>query len=354
MRRKSLSRTRFFALTMLAGSMAAITSARADVPAPAVTPTVAAPAVTPPAAGPAAAPAQPAGPTATTPSAAPATAGQAVSVPLTVAPSGKFCVDAMIDGKGPYSLLVDTGSEVMVIKPSVAAACGLTVKTGTVEVQGPTGGFVPVGQADVDTVTVAGLTLKRPVCTVETINLPYDGMIGAPLFNAGVVRLDLAGKKLTTYAADAFTPAREDVELPILFGSQRVPVVGGVIGGAAANLEIDTGSSFPAELNADFVDSHNLRDFFAKIGTVQHSSVSGVETSDVYDGRSLKLGDKEISKLDGAIPTLFLSSPVKRKFDGRVGCPLLTDTVMTFDYRHSKMYFTPQGQPKIDGSTISL
>ena len=301
-------------------------------------PVIAAPAETPATA--------PAAPIPATPEAvAPASTSAPVTVPLTVAPSGKYCVGVMIDGKGPYSLLVDTGSEIMVIKPSIAKACGVTVKTGTIEVQGPTGGFVPVGQAEIDTATVAGLTLKHPVCTVQENNLPYDGIIGAPLFNAGIIRLDLAGKKLTTYAANAFTPEQTDVALPILFGSQRVPIVEGTIGGTAANLEIDTGSSFPAELNAPFVDSHNLRDLFVKIGSVQHSSVSGVATSDVYDGQSLKLGESEIPKLDGKIPTLFLTTPNKRKFDGRVGFPLLADTVMTFDYQNSKVYFTPQTKP---------
>ena len=281
-----------------------------------------------------------------TPSATePAASLKPVTVPLIVAPSGKFCVDTMINGKGPYSLLVDTGSEIMAIKPDVAKACGLTVKTGTAEVQGPTGGFVPVGQADVDTATVAGITMKKPVCLVEPLNASYDGIIGAPLFNAGIVQLDLPGKQLTTYPTDTFMPDPSDAALPILFGQGRVPIVSGTVGGVPASIEIDTGSSFPVELNADFVDTHKLRDTFVKLGTVQHSSVSGVSTSDVYDGGSLKLGDIEWTKLNGKVPALFLSAKPgapKRAFDGRVGCPLLTDSVMTFDYAHAKVYLKTQ------------
>lgn len=268
--------------------------------------------------------------------AAPATASTAVTAPLTVASDGKFCVDATIDGKGPYSLLIDTGSEVMVLKSSVAQACGLTIKTGTVQVQGPTGGYVPVGQAEVDTVTIAGLTINKPFCTAEDIDLPCDGIIGAPLFNAGVVRLDFAGSKLTTYGSD-FTPDPEDTALALNFGARRVPIVDGAVGGIDAKLEVDTGSSFPAELNADFIADHDLTDMFSKIGSEQHTSISGAAVADVYDVQSISLGNV---KIRGRIPALFLppNGAPKRDFDGRVGCPLLSGTVMTFDYPNGKMY----------------
>jgi hypothetical protein len=232
----------------------------------------------------------------------------------------------------------------MVIKPDVAKACGVDVKSGTVQVQGPTGGFVDVGQAVVDTVTIAGLNLKKPFCTVENMSLPCDGIIGAPLLNAGVVRLDLAGRQLTTYAGDTFKPDAGDVELPITFGKERVPVVPATIGGIDANLEVDTGSSFPSELNSQFVDEHDLRDMFVKLGSVQHTSVSGVASSDVYDVQSLSLGGSDAAKIRGQIPALFLDAKPgapKREFDGRIGCPLLSETVITLDYPHAKMYFDP-------------
>lgn len=264
------------------------------------------------------------------------------TVPLTQLSDGKFAVDVTIDGKGPFSLLVDTGSEVMVITPKVAQEAGLTVSTGNIEVQGPTGGFVPVEQTTVDTAVVAGITMTKPVCTVEDIDLPCDGLIGAPLFNAGVVRLDFADRTLTTYTGASFAPGSDDATLPITFGKERVPVVDAAIGGIDAHLEIDTGSAFPTEMNGDFVDAHMLKDMFLKIGSVEHSSVSGVASSDVYDIQSLALGDDSAHKLRGRIPSLFLDrkpGTPKRDFDGRVGCPLLAGAILTFDYPHSTLYF---------------
>lgn len=266
------------------------------------------------------------------------------TVPLTLLSNGKFAVDTTINGKGPYKLLVDTGAEVMVIKPEVAKACGLTVTDGNVEVQGPTGGFVPVGQANVDTATIGGITMKKPVCTVESMSMPCDGLIGAPLFNMGVVKLDLAAQTLTTYADGSFTADKDKTPLTIVFGSGRVPIVDGTVGGLDAHLEIDTGSAFPTELNGDFVDTNKLRDKFTKIGKVGHTSISGVAYSDVYDLQTLQIGGDTGNAIHGQIPSLFLDpkpDAPKRAFDGRIGCPLLTGTVLTFDYPNAKLYFDP-------------
>ena len=292
-----------------------------------------------------------------TPPTAALTAEAAHTVPLTQLSNGKFAVDATINGKGPYKLLVDTGAEVMVIKPEIAAACGLTVTDGNVEVQGPTGGFVPVGQADVETASIAGITMIKPVCTVETMSLPCDGLIGAPLFNMGVVKLDLAAQTLTTYTADAFTPDKDLAALPIIFGKGRVPVVDSSIGGLDAHLEIDTGSAFPSELNNDFVDTNKLRDKFTKIGKVGHTSVSGPSYSDVFDMQSLRIGGMSGASVDGQIAALFLDpkpGAPKREFDGRVGCPLLTGTVMTFDYAKATMYFDPHPSTPTPPGVVDL
>jgi hypothetical protein len=269
------------------------------------------------------------------------TAGTA---PLTVTSAGTFCVSATIDGKGPYSLMVDSGAEIMVLKSSVAKAAGLTVDNGKVEVKGTTGGFVPVGQADVDTVQIAGATLHHPVCVVESMNFPCDGLIGAPLLNAGVVQLDFAGKQITTYAPNTFAASVGDVGMPIVFGKHRLPVVAATISGADAKLEVDSGSAFPAELMPDFIKAHDLTTKFTKVGSVGRISISGPAQSDIYGMDSLILGDKPAVRIPGPIPTLFIEpaqAPVASDFDGRVGCPMLAGTSVTFDYPHAMLYLRP-------------
>lgn len=270
------------------------------------------------------------------------------TAPLTVTSAGTFSVSAMIDGKGPYSLMIDSGAEIMVLKSSVAKAAGLSVDAGKVEVKGTTGGFVPVGQADVDTVQIAGITLHHPVCVVESMNFPCDGLIGAPLLNAGVVQLDFAGKQITTYAPDTFVANAGDVGMPIVFGKHRLPVVAATIAGADAKLEVDSGSAFPAELMPDFIKAHDLTTKFTKVGSVGRVSISGPAQSDIYGMDSLILGDKPAVRIPGPIPTLFIEpaqAPVASDFDGRVGCPMLAGTSVTFDYPHAMLYLRPTAVP---------
>ena len=263
------------------------------------------------------------------------------TTPLAVASNGKFCANVLINGKGPYAFLIDSGSEIMTITPALAKECGLTLTTGTMQVKGPTGGFVSVEQADIETVRIAGFTLSHPVCAVESFKLPYDGMIGAPLFNAGVVQLDLAGNQLTTYPVDTFIATPLDLCIPIPFGGRRVPVVAGDIGGIAAKFEIDTGSSSPAEMLPYFVQTNDLMTKFFKMGIIGLSSISGPIIVDVYDMKTLSLGKENPVTFAGPIPAIFLpaqSAATAGEFDGRIGCPVLTGAVLTFDYLQAKMY----------------
>lgn len=251
----------------------------------------------------------------------------------------------MIDGKGPFSLLFDSGSEIMVVKPYVAKACGLTIKNGTTEVKGPTGGYVPVGQAEVDTLQIAGLTIEHPFCTVEDTTMPCDGLIGAPLMNAGIVQVDLPDKIMTTFAAGTYTPTVSDSPLDIDFSMRRVPVVPAEVGGISGKFEIDTGSSSQAELYPDFIKANDLTSKFPDIGTVGRTSIGGRVFCDVYDMKELTVGGQTIQP-DGPLATVFIDasqSSGKTGYDGRIGCPMLVDTTLTFDYPHAKMYFRVGG-----------
>ncbi len=304
------------------------------------------------------------------PEAVPTPLPVAQTAALTVAADGKYCVEATIDGKGPYSLLIDTGCEILVLKDTVAKALGLAVRTGTVEVKGPTGGYVPVGQADIDTVGIAGFTLKRPFCVVEPIDHAYDGIIGAPLLNAGVVQLDLPGRKLVTYAPGAFRPESDDIALPITFGKLRVPIVDGAVGAIPATIEIDTGSSFPMELLPAFIHANHLAGAYQKVGTVGRKSISGATYSDVYSVDTVTLGRAAdppagsaggadpVARIGGPIPTVFIDpdqAPAETEFDGRIGYPLLEGVRLTLDYPHSMVYvhLSPVSPPSTATATLA-
>lgn len=296
----------------------------------------------------------------TTPAALPAPASPpttpSLAAPAPVAPvavpfqleDGKIVVPATIDGAGPFSLGIDSGAETVMITQHVADQAKVEVKTGTVEISGTTGSYVPVGQAMVDTVQVGNAVVEKPFCTVAPEQLSVDGYIGAPLFNFYVVEIDFANRTLTCIPPTSFRPDPADIAVPITLGKHRVPVVKGEIGGVPGSFEIDTGSVFPAELSPDFVKENDLDGKFTKLGTVGSISVGGPIQSAVYSLPGLVIGTGAASiRSSGSVPTLFLNpagAPVIGDWDGRIGTPALQGLVVTFDYMNSTLYLRPARQ----------
>jgi hypothetical protein len=254
--------------------------------------------------------------------------------------NGKIVVQARINGLGPYSLALDSGAETMMISQQVVDACKLSTQTGTVQISGTSGNYVPVSQAQVDRLDIGGSVVNKPFCTISPRPISVDGYIGAPLFNAYTVQIDFGSHQIICFPSDGYKPDPMDQMIPIPFGKHRVPVAQGAIGGVAAKFEVDTGSTFPAELAPGFVQSNDLSHKFQQIGTVMTNSVSGPAPADVYGAPSLSLGSSPALPLATNVPTLFMGTAVG-DWDGRIGAAVLANFVVTFDYAHSRLYIRP-------------
>lgn len=138
----------------------------------------------------------------------PPTPAAAHVVPLTVFKSGHIAVPVRIDGKGPFRLVLDTGSPVTFISTRVAKAVGLPAG-------GPAGGgmmglgmgmnpFAKVKSLDVGGAVVRSMdimVLDHPVIQMlGTVEGPVDGIVGFTFFSHFRTTLDYAGRRVT------FTP----------------------------------------------------------------------------------------------------------------------------------------------------
>ena len=194
---------------------------------------------------------------------------------------------------------------------------------------------------------IGDAVVTEPVCTVAANPIAYDGYIGAPLFNAYTVQIDFGKRVLNIYDKGTYVRDPSDVAVPIVFGKHRVPVAAGMIGGLSALFEIDTGSAFNLELLPDFVKAHDLTTKFQKLGSTVTSSVNGPARADVYDLKTLMLGAGNPINIEGAIQAVFLpTSPSSAAFNGRIGAPMLSRLIVTFDYENSKMYLRPVPPPE--------
>ncbi len=125
--------------------------------------------------------------------------------------AGKFVVDAMLDGHGPFAIAIDSGAETLIITPHVARLCRFQLQRGTVAVTGTQSrDALNVAQAHVGSIRIGGATVENPFCTVSPTPLQVDGYIGAPLLNAFVTEIDPHAKLVRLYTPQSFNAIQSD------------------------------------------------------------------------------------------------------------------------------------------------
>ncbi|NDP43803.1 MAG: hypothetical protein GZ089_13960 [Aromatoleum sp.] len=175
-------------------------------------------------------------------------AGRAlVEVPFEVH-NGHLFVRVMLNGKGPFRMLLDSGG-VNVLMPKAAAALGLKAE-GALPGAGSGEAQQEVGLTMVDRLEVGGIVVEHQ--TFATIDLAafiqrveglddVAGLVGYELFKRFPVTLDYARSRAIFYDPATFRYAGGGTRVPFRF-NEHVPEVDGSVDGVAGNFDIDTGS----------------------------------------------------------------------------------------------------------------
>ncbi|HEY1838447.1 MAG TPA: aspartyl protease family protein [Rhizomicrobium sp.] len=254
--------------------------------------------------------------------------------------------DAMVDGKGPYDFLFDTGG-VNILTPTVTKQLGLTSE-GAIEGSGLGAATVTSGLTKVRDLTIGKASIKDKVFVVfplETLKpaggLEMLGMAGYETFRRFVTRIDYAGRKLTLIDPKYFDPKNAGTPVKFTFRENDIMVPGSV-DGVAGTFVIDTGSGAFIDLNTGFVEKNNFRAKYSKaIYAIGGFGVGGPSYEYVARGHELKLGDVAIPD-----PVVGLSTDTKGSMadptnSGNVGNNALKRFIVTFDYGHKVMYLKP-------------
>jgi hypothetical protein len=261
-------------------------------------------------------------------------------------------VQASLNGKGPYTFIIDTGGHTL-ISPRLAAAAGLQVagesaSSGAGE-KTSTLGFAPyreIALGDVRLTNQTAFVTNIYDRSVEGIDV--DGMLGFELFARFAVTLDYGARTMTISDFGSFDPAQAGTAIPFLF-YDHVPFVRGSVDGIPARLDIDTGSRSEIDLTSPFVGARHLRDRYKPgIDTITGWGMGGPAHSHVVRLPSLSLGpvrqDGVVAGLSDARGGTF-SDP---SFEGNVGSGFLKRFAVSFDYSHQKMYLKRLAAPPAD------
>ena len=247
-----------------------------------------------------------------------------------------------MNGKGPYTFIVDTGGHTL-LSPRVVAEAGLqsvgeSQSSGAGEKTAATGFAryreIALGKVRLRDQTAFTMEIYDP--SIEGIRV--DGMVGFELFRRFAVRLDYGARTMTITDPARFEPGDAGTLVPFKF-YDHLPYVQGYIDNLPARFDIDTGSRSELDITSPFVAKHGLRGKFAKgVSTITGWGVGGPSRSYVVRVPSIRLGSVPVESIVAGLSEDKGGSISDPNYDGNIGSGLLKRFVVTFDYAHQNMY----------------
>ncbi|HEY4125182.1 MAG TPA: aspartyl protease family protein [Rhizomicrobium sp.] len=265
-------------------------------------------------------------------------------------------VQGTVNGKGPYTFLLDTGGHNL-ISPKVIKDIGLNA-VGTSVGTGAGKGTVVSGFAKVNEIAIGGVRLHDQTAIVQNVydksieGIPVDAMVGFELVRRMVTRIDYGAHTLTFTDPAKFTPADAGKAVPFKF-YDHLPQVEGDAGGIPGIFDIDTGSRSEVDITSPSVEKYKLREKYARgVTAVTGWGVGGPVESYVVRLPFLTLGGLKQDSVVAGLDAPNSGSMSDPNFLGNVGSGFLKRFVVTFDYAHQTMYLKPIVPPPADIGTF--
>jgi hypothetical protein len=255
-------------------------------------------------------------------------------------------VEARVNGRGPFHLLLDTGAGGVTLSADVAKQLGLHVADAG-EGQGVGEKTVHAGHAQIAQLQIGELALADIETNVMDLSdapqvfgtKPFDGIIGLPVFERVVVKHDYVNRVLTFTAPDKFDHAGAGVivrfERP-----RQIPVVAASLDGVAGNFGVDTGARSSLLLYGPFCAQNNLQEKYgAKLEGVTGWGIGGPVRSLLARAKELQIGDVTVHDLVIRLSAQKTGLTTSSAMAGLIGPDVLSQFDVTFDYARTRIIF---------------
>jgi predicted aspartyl protease len=254
-----------------------------------------------------------------------------------------FLVEATINGRGPYVLLIDTGAGLTAVTPEVAAALESARGRTLARVIGATGKTATVhGKLRIDVLEAGGLRLRSFDALVMHMDGfevimggRLDGVLGYPAFRDTTLVMDYPRSEVRV-SRETGEPAGRSIRHSVAITGRDVPVVTFTLGDRVIEAIIDSGSG-------------------GEIALGPHSADVTFATRPVPAGSTLALGGSQVRLLGRAAEDARLANVVLRRplieTDAAlnlIGTEVLKHFVVTLDPRAQMAEFRPVSDGPIE------
>lgn len=242
-------------------------------------------------------------------------------------------VEVMVNGKGPFVFLVDTGGA----GPPVRADASLVKKLG-IPLDGRTessdsgSNAKPIDRAMIASITLGGWTQRGLAALSRDYNsstayLPHiDGILGINFFKDVLLTLDFPGARVRV-SWGALPPAdgKTILDYELIEGNLYIPVT---IDGRVMKAELDTGNIRSVDLPAAWLKTMRMASFPRRAGN--SSSVSGSnELREVELAAPIVIGQYRIAR-----PAVTFADDFE---EANIGSSLWRDFVITIDQKNRRV-----------------
>lgn len=250
----------------------------------------------------------------------------------------------MVDGRGPFSFVLDTGANRTVLTAQLITALGLKLNTGdTVEMNGVTGAAI-VPTAYIDRLAVGDITLVQQTFPVANgLSSDIDGILGVDGLADMRVLVNFRQQHVQVRLAGEVPPLRDVKRIPARFRFGRLILVNCRVGHVRAQAVIDTGSQYTLgnesllealDLKRDYTTTPSVIDVIGETLARQpgeRRAVSEINIGDVRVKRwTVAFGKFYVFKLWNleSTPTLVIGMDLLGELD-----------TLAIDYQHREVQF---------------
>ena len=253
---------------------------------------------------------------------------------------GRVWAPVMINGKGPFRLVLDTGANGSAIVKSVAERLGISTLDGkVVQLHGVTGS-AKVPAIDVDRLEVGDLLLEgKQLPVVADVFGGAEGVLGTEGLIDKRIHIDFGRDAISIMRSQRQRTLPGFASIPLTLGRDRLLRMKIMIGRIPVTAILDTGAQIT-------VGNHALRDLLKRrrAQDVKSQDIIGV-TLDVAKGevmpvRSLQIGTVQVSNLHLTFGDMFIFEHWKmtREPAMLIGMDIIGSfDVLVIDYRKKEL-----------------
>ncbi|MGH8290904.1 MAG: aspartyl protease family protein [Steroidobacteraceae bacterium] len=273
-----------------------------------------------------------------------AAAVSTISSPFTLVDNRVF-LPATLNGKGPYSFLLDTGVDGWAVATSLAHR--LAIAQGKAErITGAGDARVTLHQLKLRRVDIAGLSfMDQPALAADFSGLDavigfrhFDGIAGKPVFDAYVVDLDFGRSRVRFFSPAQYSAPAGAKVIPFELYDKAIPVVDGEIAGVKGRFLVDLGDRSSLTLFGPFWRAHHLdRVFGPGMVAITGYGLGGPVKGEVVRVPEFIMGGARVRGIVARLSLQKAGAFNTSALAGSIGTGILKRFNVTFDYPGRRM-----------------